>query len=64
VDDEGTGGGPEFDSVDAGYGFGVQGVGSETVDGFGGEGDKAAGAEEPDGVVNFAGIGGAGHKRL
>ena len=62
--DEGAGGGPAFDGVDAGYGFGVQGVGSKTVNGFSGEGDEAAGAEEPGGVVNLAGIGGVGHKRL
>ena len=64
MDDEGAGGRPAFDGVDAGYGFGVEGVGSETVDGFGGEGDESAGAEEPDGVVNFAGVGQLGHKRL
>jgi hypothetical protein len=64
VDDERAGGGPAFDSVDAGHGFGVEGVGSETVDSFGGEGDEAAGAEELGGMVDFAGIGGVGHKRL
>jgi hypothetical protein len=56
VDDEGAGGGSPFDGVDAGYRFGVEGVGSETVDGFSGEGDEAAGAEETGGVVDFGGI--------
>ena len=58
VDDERTGGGSAFDGVDAGHSFGVEGVGAETVDGFGGEGDEAAGAEELGGAVDFAGIGG------
>ncbi len=62
MDDERAGAGSAFDGVDAGYSFGVEGVGSETVDGFGGEGDEAASAEEPGGVVDFAGIGGLGHK--
>src|SRR5208282_1393737 len=53
-----------FHSVDAGYSFGVEGVGAETVDGFGGEGDEPAGAKEPRAVVNFAGIGDWGHSRL
>jgi hypothetical protein len=62
VDNEGTGGGSALDGVDAGYSFGIEGVGAETVDSFGGEGDQAAGAEEPGGVVDFAGIGGLGHR--
>ena len=62
MDYERTGGGSAFDGVDAGYGFGVEGVGSETVDGFGGEGDEAASAEEPGGVVDFTGISGVGHR--
>ena len=39
----------------------VEGPRAEAVDGFGGEGDEAAGAEEPGGVVDFAGIGGLRH---
>jgi len=61
MDYEGTGGGPAFDGEDAGYGFGVEGVGSQTVDGFGGEGNEAAGAEELGGAVDFGGTGGWGH---
>jgi hypothetical protein len=61
VDDEGAGRGSAFDGVDAGYSFGVEGIGAQTVNGFGGEGDEAAGAEEPGGVFDFAGIGGLGH---
>jgi hypothetical protein len=66
VDDERAGGGSAFDGVDAGYSFGVEGVGAKTVDGLGGEGHEPAGAEEPGGAVDFAGIAslrpGLGHR--
>ena len=54
--------GLRFDGVDAGYSFGVEGVGAKTVNGLGGEGDEPAGAEEPGGAVDFAGIAGWGHR--
>jgi hypothetical protein len=56
VNDERTGGGTAFDSVDASYGFGVEGVRSQAVNGFSGEGYQPTGAEELGGVVDFAGI--------
>jgi len=56
VNDKGTGGGSAFNSVDAGYSFSVEGVGAKTVNGLGGKSHKSSGAEEPGGVVDFAGI--------
>jgi hypothetical protein len=61
VNDERAGGGSALHGVNAGYSFGVEGVGAETVNSLGGEGDESAGAEKPGGVVDFAGIGGWGH---
>ncbi len=61
MDYERAGQGSAFDGVDAGYSFGIEGIGAETVDGFGGEGNEAAGAEKLGGAVDFAGIGGWEH---
>ena len=46
MDDERAGGGAAFYFVDLGHGFGVQGVGTQAVDGFGGEGYEATSSEE------------------
>jgi len=66
VHDERAGSGSAFDGVDTGYRFGVESVGAETVNRFGGEGDETAGAQELGGALDFAGIGGLrsgwGHK--
>jgi hypothetical protein len=50
VDDEGTGRRAALGGEDELDGGGVEGVGAEAVDGFGGEGDELAGAEEGDGL--------------
>ena len=49
MDDEGVEGGAFFGFEDFGDGGGVEGVGGEAVDGFGGEGDDFTCLEEPDG---------------
>jgi len=54
VDYQGAGGRSAFDGVDASYGFGIERVGSQTVDGFGGEGYEPAGAEKAGGLVDFS----------
>jgi hypothetical protein len=64
VDDERAGGGSALDGEDAGYGIRIEGVGPEAIDGFGGEGHEASGAEQLGGVVDFAGSGAIGHNRL
>jgi hypothetical protein len=58
VDDERAGAGSSFDGVDAGYRFGIEGIGAKTVNSFSREGDEAAGTEELGGAVDFAGIDG------
>jgi hypothetical protein len=58
VDYQGAGQGSAFDGVDAGYSFMIEGVGAETVDGFGGESYEATGSEEAGGTVDFCGTGG------
>ena len=50
VDDNGIPVGPFFGSEDASYSIGVEGVGSEAVDGFGGEGYGASVAKNCGGV--------------
>jgi len=61
VDDEGAGGGSAFDGVDAGHGFGVESVRSETVHGFGGKATRRpARRGRAGGVGDFAGVGGWG----
>ncbi len=49
MDDEGIEGGAFFGFEDFGDGGGVEGVGGEAVDGFGGQGDDFTCLEEPDG---------------
>ncbi len=56
VDDERVPGGPLLGGEDAGHGFCGECVGAEAVDGFGGEGDEAAGAEEICGPRYIGGI--------
>jgi hypothetical protein len=58
VDNERAGAGSSFDGVDAGYRFGIEGIGAKTVNSFSREGDEAAGTEELGGAVDFAGIDG------
>jgi hypothetical protein len=63
VDDKGTRARSAFDRIDAGYGFGVEGIGAEPVHGFSRKGDETAGAEKLGGAVNFAGSDGGRHRR-
>jgi hypothetical protein len=64
VDYERAGRGPALYSVDAGHGFGIEGVGSQAVHGLGREGDEAAGAQEAGGLCDLAGISGATHSLI
>jgi len=45
VHDDGVPGGAPFGLEDARHGYGVEGIGAESVNGFGGQGDKASGAK-------------------
>jgi hypothetical protein len=68
MDDERAGGRSSFYSVNTRYRVGVERIRAETVNRFGGEGDKPAGAEKPRGLFDFASVGhsrpGLGHERL
>lgn len=64
VDDERAGVRSAFDRIDAGYRFGIQGIGAEPVHSFSRESDEAAGAEKLGGALNFAGSNGGRHNRL
>ena len=50
MDDDRVPGGPLFGGKDAGDGLGREGVGAEAVDGFSGQGDQAAGAQDGRGL--------------
>jgi hypothetical protein len=58
MDDEGVPGRALLGGEDGGDSGGVEGVGSEAVDGFGGEGDEVALAEEVGGALDVGGLGG------
>ena len=49
VDDQRAGCGATFDSIDAGYGLGIQRVGAQAIHGFRWEGDETSGAEQAGG---------------
>jgi hypothetical protein len=55
VDYQGAGCGAALYGVDAGYGFGVERVRSQTVDGFGGKRYEASFSDNASGGFNFFG---------
>lgn len=64
VDNEGVGGGAALGFVDAGDRLWVGGVGTEAINGFGGEGDEAALFEEMDGLLDHGRVQGSVHEFL
>ncbi len=58
MDDERVPGGALLGSEDGGHGDGVEGVDTEAVDGFGGEGDEPTLAEEVCCALDVGGMGG------
>ena len=57
MDDHGMVGGPAFGGKDTAHGVGIAGVRAESVDGFGGERDELAGAQEAAALAMAAGVG-------
>jgi len=64
MDDERVPGGALLGYEDAGDSVWIQRIGSEAVDGLGGEGDEATGSEEFGGAGDIIGIGGVEVKCL
>jgi len=56
VDDEWAGCGTLLEREDFADGGGIEGVGAEAVDGFGGEDDKSTGTKDFRGFLNVGGI--------
>src|SRR5207245_1085415 len=60
VDDQRIVGGPALGAKDTGDGRGVESIGAEAIDGFGGKGDEAAAAQHTSGPRYYAGVRGDG----